>query len=218
MRDQETRSEWLHYTGECIAGPLAGRTLPMLDGSLLSWKSFRTLYPEATVAPPTNAWWRRVAGRIETKLGLFHLTGMFRRTMRAPDARLPEQEFGLGIVVGRRSLVGGARERAARFFPNRLVRERGLINDRVGDLPVVVAFDPVIGAGSAFAATLDGATLAFAPAGEGRFRDGASGSEFDLAGRAVTGPLAGRRLAPAPALSTRWYGFVQTYPGASIAE
>jgi hypothetical protein len=63
-----------------------------------------------------------------------------------------------------------------------------------------------------------GATLRFAPAGEGRFRDGASGSEFDLAGRAVAGPLLGRRLAPAPALSTRWYGFVQTYPGASIAE
>ena len=138
--------------------------------------------------------------------------------MRAPDERLPEQEFGLGIVVGRRSIIGGTRERAARFFPNHRVRERGLMNDRVGDVPIVIAFDPVIGAGSAFVAVVGERALVFEPAGEGRFRDVASGSEFDLAGRAVSGPLAGKRLAPAPALSTRWYGFVQTYPGASIGE
>ena len=93
-----------------------------------------------------------------------------------------------------------------------------MINDLVGDLPVVIVFDPVISAGSAFVAALDGHTLAFAATAEGRFRDQASGSEFDQAGRAMSGPLTGRRLAPAPALSTRWYGFVQTYPAASIAE
>ena len=38
MRDQETRSEWLHYTGECIVGPLAGSTLPMLDGLVVDFR------------------------------------------------------------------------------------------------------------------------------------------------------------------------------------
>src|SRR5687767_13099934 len=99
MRDAETSSEWLHYTGECIQGPLAGRSLTMLDSPLVSWKAFRELHATdgATVVPQSNSWFRRLFGRLETSHRLFHLTGMFRQTMRPPDPRLPEQEFGLGI-------------------------------------------------------------------------------------------------------------------------
>jgi len=103
-----------------------------------------------------------------------------------------------------------------RFYPNRRVREAQVVNDRVGDVPVVVAFDPTIGSAVAFVATVGEEVLRFGPGEPGRMIDEGSGSVFDLAGRALTGPRAGTRLAMAPGLSTRWYGFSQTYPGAPI--
>ncbi len=47
-------------------------------------------------------------------------------------------------------------------------------------------------------------------------RDKATRSRFDLVGRCTDGPLAGKRLALAAGLSTRFYGFSQTYPATEV--
>ena len=63
---------------------------------------------------------------------------------------------------------------------------------------------------------LDGARIEAQMDEEGVLRDGATGSTFDAVGRFSSGPLAGKRLTPAASVFTRWYGFAQTYPKASI--
>lgn len=216
MRDKETGSCWLHFTGECVMGRYAGHALALVPTSLLSWRAFRTLYPQATVIGPTNPLWRRLLGRIISNPPVFVMPGFFRRTMREPDRRLPESELGLGLVIRQRRASDSVIESAERFYPRRPVRGAGVINDRIGDIPVMIASDPWSGSSVAFVAVMDGRELHFRPAEEGLFLDETTGTLFDLAGRGVRGPLQGRRLHPAPSISARWYGFVTTYPRASI--
>jgi hypothetical protein len=52
-----------------------------------------------------------------------------------------------------------------------------------------------VGMTAAYRRTVEGRTLSFEPAGD-RFRDRETGPEWNLAGRAVSGPLEGARLEP----------------------
>lgn len=217
MRDESTSSEWLHYTGECIVGPRAGRALPMLDTTAMTWRAFRGAYPEGTTIPPAEQWWRRVMGRLfGSRGGVTFLSKTFRDTMHAGDARLPEGELGLGVFVGRRSLFRGTSVSAARFYPFDAVRKLGFVADQLGDVPIVVHYGPGADSPIALVARLDDGPVDLVPAGDGRLRDRASGSVFNAVGRCMEGPMAGKRLPLAPSVWTRWYGFVQTYPETSI--
>lgn len=51
-----------------------------------------------------------------------------------------------------------------------------------------------VGTATAFDRRLDGRTLSFEAAGEGRFRDRETASTWDITGRAVAGELRGERL------------------------
>lgn len=216
MRDADTGSTWLHFTGECVLGELAGRSLALVPTTLLSWKSFRDLYKEGSVIAPTNPRWRRILSRVISNPPVFFMPGFFRPTMRPPDNRLPESELGLGLVIRQRHSSDSEARTEAKFYPWRLVRAAGVVNDRMGDLPVVVVSDPGCGSALAFIAVLDGQQVHLRPGAGGLFSDETRGTLFDMAGRAVAGPLKGRRLQPAPAITARWYGFAATYPGASI--
>ena len=216
MRDESTSSEWLHYTGECIVGPRAGRTLDMLSTTAMTWRAFRESYPEGTTIPPPEQWWRRVMGRlVGSRRGAF-LPGFFRDTMHAGDARLPEGELGLGVFVGRRSVVAGKSVEAACFYPFKAVRAAKLVADRVGGIPIVVHYGATADTPIALVASLGDTPVELELAGDGRLRDHASGSLFDGVGRCTEGPLTGQRLPLAPSVWTRWYGFAQTYPGTAI--
>jgi len=49
MYDAETRSVWVHATGEAVSGPLNGRRLRFLPSVLTTWKSWRENHPETEV-------------------------------------------------------------------------------------------------------------------------------------------------------------------------
>ena len=217
MRDQQSSSEWLHYTGECIVGPHAGRSLEMLATTAMTWRAFRATFPDASAVPLAREWWRRLLGSVFGRRGGGgYLPRLFRATMNGADPRLPEGELGLGVFLGARSLVGGARVSAARFYPFRAVKQAGLIVDDLDDTPIVVHYDAAVDTPIALIARLDGRRIELARAGEGTLRDRATGSLFDPIGRAKSGELAGQRLALAPSVWTRWYGFSQTYPETDI--
>lgn len=204
MDDDATGSHWLHYTGECIAGPSAGEQIEMLPSEIKSFGAFRSANPAGTVVAPTNALWRRVIGWLETYLVPPMLPGMFYRTMHAGDRRLEERTLGLGVVVGRRNLVRGLVP-VARFYPMAAAREAGLIVDRVDELDVLVGMDDEQGAPVAYrlpgpCVVLEGSAV------------GADGARWGRDGRDANGV----RLPLANGIFGRWYGFSQTYPDTTI--
>lgn len=55
MYDRETESWWQQFTGEAIAGELAGARLDILPARLESWDRFRARHPDGEVLVPEDA-------------------------------------------------------------------------------------------------------------------------------------------------------------------
>lgn len=70
-----------------------------------------------------------------------------------------------------------------------------------------------VGAAGAFDRRLDGRTLSFRPAGDGRFCDRQTGSLWDVTGSATAGPLAGARLRPVVSDQQFWFALAALPPG-----
>ncbi len=89
-----------------------------------------------------------------------------------------------------------------------------MINDVVGDLPIVVVYDSVHDIGDVFERTHQGTVLTFhlVPAGSDFLcQDDESQSQWNIKGEAIAGPAQGQRLRAYPHASRVlwmiWYNF-----------
>ncbi|HLF50079.1 MAG TPA: DUF3179 domain-containing (seleno)protein, partial [Methylomirabilota bacterium] len=78
-----------------------------------------------------------------------------------------------------------------------------------------IAASRAVGATAVYSRVVDGRALAFEPAPAG-FRDAETGSVWNLLGRAVSGPLAGRELRPLPHVDAFWFAWAAFHPATSI--
>lgn len=108
------------------------------------------------------------------------------------QSQLIGYDGGDGERHPRTMVVGVTNEGEARAYPFDVVREEGVVEDSVGDLPVVVALatdDTLV----AYDRRVDGRTRSFEAAGDRHLR--AADTRWErTTGRAVDGRLAGRRL------------------------
>jgi hypothetical protein len=120
--------------------------------------------------------------------------------VRAPEAR-GEQPGDEELAVGRNG------EFCA--YPVRMMAYHRVVNDHLGGPPILVSYDPDAGAGRVFDPVLEGKEHTFdaAPAVKGlpALIDRESGSTWSaITGEALSGPLAGRKLKPIPAMIITW--------------
>lgn len=106
--------------------------------------------------------------------------------------------------------------------------DRGVVELEVAGEPVVVLGAPGqasaldtreiadgvdVGTTGAFSAALDGRTLSLRPGDEpGEFVDDATGSTWDVQGRAVAGPETGRVLERLASTDTFWFSWQSFWP------
>ena len=74
-----------------------------------------------------------------------------------------------------------------------------------------------VGAGVVFSRALDGQTLSFRFNG-GKIVDEQTGSEWNVLGQAVGGPLAGRQLTPVVSINHFWFSWAAFKPETRIYE
>lgn len=212
MYDRTTQSLWQQITGEAIAGEYTGKMLKKYPAQIISFEQFREAHPDAAV--------------------LSRDTGMDRQYGRNPypgyddiderpwlfdgrqDGRLPPMEKVIGVT-----LKGGA----VKAYPHSITKKKNVIHDTVGGTPVVVfhtkkgatsaldqgkiAGSKDIGSTGVFSPVVDGEALAFTFE-NGRFKDAATASTWNIAGKAVDGQLAGtqlERLTHADVFSFAWF-------------
>jgi hypothetical protein len=128
-------------------------------------------------------------------------------------------------------LVGVVVRGTARAWQYRALAAAGVRNDAVAGQPVVVVYRPDVtgigdspdlrhaphvGTASVYAAQVANRILHFHPVRHEKMRDRETGSSWDLAGRAVAGPLAGSRLRPLPFLNTYWFAWVAFHGKTSV--
>ncbi|HVR99046.1 MAG TPA: DUF3179 domain-containing (seleno)protein [Thermoanaerobaculia bacterium] len=205
FEDSRTGSWWRQVTGEAVAGPLKGKRLAEIPSRQMTWAAWSARHPGSDVMQPDP----RFAARYANMEG--YAEGTNEGSLTGRDPRSWQRK---SWVVG--ALAGNA---ARAFDWNELTRER-VLNDRVGDRPVVL----LLGADGASFHAFDARPGGNGPrlelertADPSRFRDRATGATWDESGLALDGPQAGTRLAPIPAYQEFWHSW-QTFQPATTAR
>jgi hypothetical protein len=208
LYDDLTDSLWSQILGRAVRGPRTGDSLSLRPSTMATWGEWRREYPDTSVLlPPPES------GTVRPRSTRNYNTNPHGEyeAVRHPEPGASESEKRL---PPKSLVVGVATEEVAKAYPLRTVLETGgVVNDRVGALPVVVAStdDSLV----AYDRRVDGETLTFG-------RDGgaltADGSRWGLVGgRAMDGPHEGARLARATDRSPMfWFAWLDFFPGSRV--
>jgi len=193
MYDAATDSLWSQIAATAIRGARTGHRLELVPSEITTLGDWRTAHPDTQVLLPPSA-----SKTIGERDGVRDYT-------RNPYATY--DDIGQ-IGIGQNSLdddrlnpkvrvLGVRRDGEAVAYPLPAVADAGgVVEDTVGDTPVVVATGSDGSTLHGWVRTVDGETLSFESAGDGRLAAGGS-TWLTATGEAVDGPAEGTSLTPA---------------------
>ena len=201
--DHETGSYWQQVNGRAIVGPLMGERLLLLPAQTTTWALWKDQFPDTQVLS-------RDTGHVR-RYDYDPFLGLAERLNRDGDFLFPVSELARDPRLDPGAIVVGVEvDGRQRAYPIQLIGD-GVVNDSIGEVPIVV-FSAVEGpTGAAYVALVENATMTFSFV-DGRFRDDQTNSTWNLAGVATSGELAGTQLQPLPMRSTLWFSLVTSFP------
>jgi hypothetical protein len=200
MRDEETGSWWQQVSGEAILGPLKGRRLTRVPMDEISFALWKREQPRGRVLRPDPRVAKRYASA-DWEAGIAKLPV----ATRISDKRLDLRELVVGVVVNGR----------AKAYRMTDVQQQNPIIDTVGGVPIVIVADGQ--SVRAFSRMVDGKAIdLFAKPDTASFVDATTGSEWDFAGHAIGGALAGRQLQRIEVLRDFWFDWRAYHPDTAI--
>ncbi|GIV76608.1 MAG: hypothetical protein KatS3mg050_1002 [Litorilinea sp.] len=220
MYDRQTETWWQQFIGQGIVGRYAGEQLTFRASQVISFGDFTARYPNGEVlARPAmpRTYGANPYTQYDSTVGQPFL---FRGEL---DTRLPATERVVGIQLGDVVMA----------YPFSTVAELGVINDRLGDVPVVVFHKPGtasaldtrqisegkdVGSVGVFDRRVDGQELTFVRNADGTFSDQETGSTWNILGEAVAGPLAGQRLERILAFDHFWFAWYAFFPQTALYQ
>jgi hypothetical protein len=193
LYDAQTHSLWSQLFGEAVSGKMAGRALTKIPSTLTTWKQWRTLHPRTTVYVKPS----------EDYVPSF-TRETFERMARSGEGPLRPED----LIVG---LEGHVEARA--YLVRRLARDGRIQHDELEGKPILVYLGNDLATAKAYRRTVDGRVLTFERSTDERLRDVETGSLWDpWTGKALSGPLAGRRLAPIITTQALWFAWHKYRP------
>jgi hypothetical protein len=205
LYDRQTGSLWSQLMATAVRGRAAGDRLELVPSTLATWERWSASHPDTRVLlpPPASGTLSRRPGdrggrREPGRVGVATVGG------GVEDDRLPERELVVGVATGE----------AATAYSRSAVAETGVVNDWVGDLPVVV----VAAAGAlphVYDRRVDGRVLAFERTDNRLLGGGSTWSP--TSGRAQSRPHEGQRLDRVPgATGTYWFAWAAFHPDTAV--
>ena len=223
MWDDVTQTWWQQFTGQGLVGQYTGHQLDLIPSLMVSFGAFAQQFPDgAVLMRPGAGYGVNPYQGYDTDPGMGRGPAPF-LFRGALDERLPATERVLaGLIDG---------EPVA--YPFSILSAVQVINDMVGDAPVVAFWQPGkasaldsgiidrsrdVGMAALFSRALDGETLTFSVDADGVIRDEATGSAWNMFGTAVEGELAGAQLAILPAAPHFWFAWAAFQPQTALYE
>ena len=198
MYDRATDSLWQQVTGEAIVGTLTGKRLRVVPSQTVAFGDFARAFPDGKVLSRETGR-RRPYGTnpyVGYEFGGFLFEPNVPKGLKAPKERI--------VVVE----AGGE----ATAYSFELLRREGVVEGVTGGRRYVIfhqrgtvtpldrsriADSRDVGSVGVFVPEIDGRRLTFRRK-KGRIIDRETGSEWNVLGFAVNGPLEGERLEPVP--------------------
>jgi hypothetical protein len=221
MYDRQTETWWQQASGEGIAGEYAGRQLTFLPASIVGWAVFKEAHPDGKVLSQDTGFSRDYGRNPYIGYDDVNRSPFLYDGPRTPG-ELPPMARVLTVELNGEAVA----------YPNDVLPELHVVNDTIGGTDVVVIWEPGtasalegagvasgsdVGAAAAFERELDGQMLTF------RFEDGKivdeqTGSEWNVLGQAIDGPLAGSELVPVVSVNHFWFSWAAFMPETRIYE
>jgi hypothetical protein len=195
FEDATTQSWWRQVTGEAVAGPLKGEALKEVSAIQVTVRKWFELYPDAVIMQPDAASMANYGeGKFERGENKSGLTGT------DPDS-WKDKSWVVGVQAGALSKA---------YDWNRL-KEQRVINDEIGDTPIVLALSSDQQSFAAFER----------PAASELFtlRDDtliSAGRSYDLSGRAHAASM--QRLRKLPAYQEFWHSWRTFHPETKLDQ
>lgn len=204
MFDRETGTLWTQVDGKALRGPLMGSHLTEVPAVQTSWKAWKELHPDTLVLRKPD----RQRGsaydsyfRDPSRRGLTGTRG---------DERLGGKDKIVGVHEGGDTVA----------IPQSVLAKKKVVASLLAGKPVVVMYDPKSDTPVVFGAVLEGRTLSFRASKHGKrvlVEDIETGSVWSaLEGKAISGPLRGKRLEPVPYFYSFWYAWSAYRPETRI--
>ena len=217
MYDRQTESLWSHYTGQAVAGHLAGAELNFIPAQTVSFEAFLASHPDGHVLSLDTGHFRRYGQNpyefYDSNNRPFLFSG-------ALDDRLEP----ITRVVALRDGAEGA------VIPTDILAEHRVVPFTFAGRELVALFEsgtasaldtPLIeqgrdvGATGVFVRSVGGRLLDLSVADGGGFIDAASGVVYDILGQ-PSGSGGSDALEPVEHLDTFWFAAAAFYPDAEI--
>ncbi len=214
LYDDLTDSLWSQLLARAVRGSQTGTRLSLRPAAITTWGEWRADQPDTDVLlpPPRSG----TVAPTDRPVGNYNVNPYGDYEFQQPTGG----SYGAEPVLSpKHRVVGVATDSRATAYPLASVLEAGgVVNDAVGDLPVVVAStrDSLV----AYERRVDGTVLSFGRTGD-RARSGqltAGGSRWrPTSGRALDGPFEGTTLARANDRSPMyWLGWSSFYPDTAV--
>ncbi|MGF1447240.1 MAG: DUF3179 domain-containing protein [Pikeienuella sp.] len=132
MFDRQTHSLWNQFTGEPVIGPLAesGIGLAQRPVAIAQWSDWRAANPTTTVLSLDTGHLRDYGSGV-----------VYRAYFDSPELMFPARGGAAGGLAQKDYVFGIRRRAAARAWPLSAFAGGAVINDKVGDLDVVLVGD-----------------------------------------------------------------------------
>ncbi len=212
MYDHQTRSLWSHITGEALQGPLKGKQLTLLSSiPQIAWETWQQNYPDTQVLSVPTAG-GTIEGLSRDTYADYHAS---QRTgvsgMEYTDNRLSNKVLVIGVQL---QTQGGNTQ--FRAYPITHFTETAVINDMLGDVPLLIFHDKMSFATTVFKRVVEDRSLTFKHEAD-YFAQDDSGTEWNLiTGEATSGKYNGTRLERVPAVNIYWFAWARYYPQTTI--
>jgi len=221
MFDRQSETWWQQLTGEGLAGEHAGVYLDIVPSQVIGFGTFAERYPDGLVMSRETGYNRQYGtnpySNYDSRPGRPFL---FRGEI--------DQRLGSAVDHVLAAIIG----ESAKAYPFDILQAERVINDRIGETPIVVFFqsgvasalgDYVIdnardiGTAGMYHATVDGEVLHFsANSHDGSFTDDETGSTWNAFGEAIAGELAGSQLNWVHAFPHFWFAWAAFHPDTEV--
>ncbi|MGQ0796533.1 MAG: DUF3179 domain-containing protein, partial [Methanobacteriota archaeon] len=198
MYDHQTESHWAQLLGESILGEHHGTRIGTYSSSTMPWADWRADHPTTRLLDRP----RDEAGNFLRNYNADPYAGYagsesvyFPQTNVAPYDRLHPKELVLGVALGG----------DARAYPLSVLRDRPVVNDVLGGIPLLVTHaDGVLKA-------WERGNRTFVASGDAAAVDEAGNTYDRLTGMGSSGPLV-----EIPAVTAFWFAWFDFFPATSV--
>ncbi|HVW11892.1 MAG TPA: DUF3179 domain-containing (seleno)protein [Bryobacteraceae bacterium] len=199
LRDDQTESVWQQSTGEAIYGPLKGKQMEFMSSHELSYGLWRAEHPHGRILKPVARF-----TSLYRNQGWEKFIEQFPAVMNTSNTGMDARELVFGIAT----------PTASKAFPARVLFSSRLVQDRVGEEPVLLVVGPDRLSVRAFRIP---AKTTFLLTGEA-ITDAETSSMWNFSGCATHGPRAGECLKPVDVLKEYWFDWQHCHPATEISR